>query len=377
MAHIRKRGKTYSYAIDIGSDPLTGKRKQISKGGFIKKKDAEAAARKIELSLDENRYIELSKEIFSDYILKWFNDHYSNRIKQTSAMNSRYILEKHLLKKNLFANKEIAKVTTSDIDLFYNQKLQENYSTSYIRKMHQLLYQAFSQAVKWKKIIFNPVGDADPPSVKYEEMSIWSLKDIQEFLGQCKEERHYLTFLLAIYTGMRRGEILGLYWSDIDLEQKVIHVKRSLAHVPKKGYVFTSLKTKNSKRQIPIPEFIVNELFLQKKRIEEWKEKVGTLFADKDLVICTSTGSPQDPRNVVRVMKRIVKTAKVPNIRFHDIRHTHASILISTGIDIVKISKRLGHANPKITLEFYAHLLPNTDNDIADTFHQTIQSQTN
>ncbi|WP_342578376.1 Arm DNA-binding domain-containing protein [Psychrobacillus sp. FSL K6-2843] len=172
MAHIRKRGKTYSYAIDIGSDPLTGKRKQISKGGFIKKKDAEAAARKIELSLDENRYIELSKEIFSDYILKWFNDHYSNRIKQTSAMNSRYILEKHLLKKNLFANKEIAKVTTSDIDLFYNQKLQENYSTSYIRKMHQLLYQAFSQAVKWKKIIFNPVGDADPPSVKYEEMSI-------------------------------------------------------------------------------------------------------------------------------------------------------------------------------------------------------------
>lgn len=104
---------------------------------------------------------------------------------------------------------------------------------------------------------------------------------------------------------------------------------------------------------------------------------MGTLFADKDLVICTSTGSPQDPRNVVRVMKRIVKTAKVPNIRFHDIRHTHASILISTGIDIVKISKRLGHANPKITLEFYAHLLPNTDNDIADTFHQTIQSQTN
>lgn len=149
-------------------------------------------------------------------------------------MNSRYILEKHLLKNNLFANKEIAKVTTSDIDLFYNQKLQENYSTSYIRKMHQLLYQAFSQAVKWKKIIFNPVGDADPPSVKYEEMSIWSLKDIQEFLGQCKEERHYLTFLLAIYTGMRRGEILGLYWSDIDLEQKVIHVKRSLAHVPKR-----------------------------------------------------------------------------------------------------------------------------------------------
>ncbi|MGB2871110.1 Arm DNA-binding domain-containing protein, partial [Psychrobacillus psychrotolerans] len=151
MAHIRKRGKTYSYAIDIGNDPLTGKRKQISKGGFIKKRDAEAAARKIELSLDENRYTVLSKEIFSDYIINWFDNHYRNRIKETSATNSSYIIEKHLLQKNAFANKEIAKVTTSDIDLFYNLKLKDNYSTRYIRKMHQLLNQAFSQAVKCKK----------------------------------------------------------------------------------------------------------------------------------------------------------------------------------------------------------------------------------
>jgi len=238
--------------------------------------------------------------------------------------------------------------------------------------MHQLLNQAFSQAVKWKKIMCNPVANAGPPSVMYEEMSIWSLKDIQEFLHNCKGERHYLTFLLAIYTGMRRGEILGLKWSDIDLEQKVIHVKRSLVHVAKKGYIFTSLKTKNSKRQIPIPKFV-----LHKKRIEEWKELVGSAFEDQDLVIWTNTGTLQDPRNVVRVMKRIVKVSNVPNIRFHDIRHTHASVLISAGIDIVKISKRLGHANPKITLEFYAHLLPNKDKDITDTFHQTIQSQNN
>ena len=154
-------------------------------------------------------------------------------------------------------------------------------------------------------------------------------------------------------------------------------MKRSLAHVAKKGYIFTSLKTKNSKRQVPIPEFDLNELVLHKKRIEEWKELVGSVFEGQDLVICTNTGTLQDPRNVVRVMKRIVKASNLPNIRFHDLRHTHASVLISAGIDIVKISKRLGHANPKITLEFYAHLLPNTDNDIADTFQQTIQSQNN
>ena len=101
------------------------------------------------------------------------------------------------------------------------------------------------------------------------------------------------------------------------------------------------------------------------------------MYKEQDMVICTNTGTFQDPRNVIRVMKRIVKSANVPNIRFHDIRHTHASILISEGVDIVKISNRLGHANPKITLEFYAHLLPNADNDIADIFHKAIQSNTN
>ena len=376
MAHIRKRGKTYSYAIDIGHDPLTGKRKQISKGGFIKKKDAEAAARKIELLLDENRYIVLSKEIFSEYIINWFENHYRNRIKQTSATNSQYIIEKHILAENPFATKEIAKITTTDIDLFYNLKLKENYSTSYIRKMHQLLNQAFNQAVKWKNIAFNPVEGADPPSVKYEEMIIWSLDEIQKFLQQCKGERHYLTFLLAIYTGMRRGEILGLQWSDIDLDKKMIRVCRSLAHVPKRGYMLTTLKTKNSKRQIQIPEFVIQEIRNHKQRQEEWKGLVGELYEDNELVICTITGKLQDPRNVVRVMKRLIKSTKVPNIRFHDIRHTHASILISEGVDIVKISKRLGHANPKITLEFYGHLLPNADNDIADIFHNAIQGNT-
>lgn len=107
---------------------------------------------------------------------------------------------------------------------------------------------------------------------------------------------------------------------------------------------------------------------------EEWKDRVGKLFENQDLVICTNTGSVQDPHNVIRVMKRIVKIIEATNIRFHDILHTHASILISEGVDIVKISNRLGHTSPKTTLEFYAHLLPNSDNNIADIFHNAVQN---
>lgn len=377
MAHIRKRGKTYSYTIDLGKDPVTGKRKQINKGGFVRKKDAEAAARKIETTIDENLYVEPSKEIFSEFIEKWFYGHYQNRIKAPTVRNRRYILEKHILKNNFFLNKEISKITTVDIDAFYNEKIKGDYSTSYIRQMHQLLNQAFAQAVKWGEIPNNPVADADPPSVTYGELSIWSIDEIKSFLKACKGERHFITFLLAIYTGMRRGEILGLKWSDIDFDNQIIHVNRSLAYVPQSGFVFTNLKTKSSRRLIPVPQSVIEELKTQKNIQNAWKELTGDLYQDQDLVVCTNTGGMQSPQNVIRVMKRITKKANVNQIRFHDIRHTHASILIAERVDIAQIAARLGHVNPRITLEFYAHLLPGSQNEVADAFHNAVRDSAN
>ena len=247
-----------------------------------------------------------------------------------------------------------------------------------VRRVIGLLYlyhrDNLYQAVKWKKISANPVKDADPPSVKYEKMNIWSQDEIQQFLTNCKGERHYLTFLIAIYSGMRRGEILGLKWSDIDFHSQTIQVNRSLASIPKEGYIFTTPKTKSSIRRINVPEFVIDELKHHKKQQEDWKELVGEMYEDLGLIICTNNGTFQDPRNVVRVMKRVIKSLGITDIRFHDIRHTHASFLIAAGIDIVRISNRLGHASPRTTLEFYAHLLKSKDNDIADTFHNAVQN---
>ena len=369
---IRQRGKKYEIVVTIGTDPITGKRKQKTKSGFIRKKDAEKALRSWLTELDEEQYVESSKETLAEYLEYWFAAHYQKRIKETTAASRRYMMQKHLTDKNPVAKKKLAAVTTFDIDSLYNQKIDEDYSPNYIRKIHQMLNQAFEQARKWKKVGSNPVADASPPALKKEEMNIWSYKELHTFLNHCEEEWHKLTFLLAVYTGMRRGEILGLKWSAIDFSRKVIDVKQALVYVPGKGYTLSTLKTKNARRQIPISPQVMEALLSHRKKQDELKSLLEDHYDKQDLVICTHFGTPQDPQNILRVMKRIIEVSKVPAIRFHDLRHTHASILISEGVDLVKVSKRLGHANAKITLEYYAHLMPNEDDQVADIFDQAM-----
>jgi len=369
---VIKRGLTWSYIVDIGKDPVTGKRKQKSKGGFKKKKDAEAALLQILKELEEGEFIEPSNQTFSSYIDEWFQ-HYVKRVKETTALSRKYTVDRHLLRENPFRNKPLSKITTKDIDVLYNLKLEEGYSTNTVRKIHQMLYQALEQALKWNLIKTNPVSKTDPPSIKTKDIKIWSFDEIHAFLDESKKSRHFIMFLLAIYTGMRKGEILGLMWSDIDFEKKVIRVQRSVALITGSGYVFISPKTKKSIRQVQISDFLIEELLAHKKFQEEWKKRSGEQYQDLDLVISTETGTIQDPRNILREMAKICKDANVTPIRFHDMRHTHASILISEGVDIVKVASRLGHTNPKTTLEIYAHLMPNEDNEVADIFHNAFE----
>lgn len=371
---IKKRGKSWCLIVDIGKDPVTGKRRQKSKGGFVRKKDAEDALTKILVELGNNNYVAPSKEVFASFIEEWFTGQYLKRIGETTAVSIRALINKHLIRENHFAHKSLAEITTEDIDMFYNDKIDEGYNPNYVRKMHSMLKQAFGQAVKWKRLSYNPVIDATPPVSKKEEMKIWNPKEIQIFLQYCKVKaaRHFITFLLAIYTGMRRGEILGLKWSDIDLEKKKISVKRSLAYIPEKGYIFTNLKTNSSKREILIPEFLVDELSMHKIQQQMWKEQYKESYQDLEFVICDKKGLEQDARGILKVMNRLTIASSVTKIRFHDLRHTHASILIAEGVDIVKVAHRLGHTNPKITLETYSHLIPEEENEVAEIFHSAL-----
>jgi len=374
MGAIYKRGNTWSYHVTVGRN-ANGKRIQKTKGGFKRKKDAQAAMNELQVEIDKGSYIELTKEKFCSFFENWFHTQYKREVSESTFNNQIYMMKKHLIKENPFSNKMLSDVTAQDIDELYNQKLDLDLSASYIRKIHYLLDGAFTKAVKWKLLTHNPVKDTDPPAIKRKETKVWSYESVRKFLDKRKGSSEYILFMLAIKTGMRRGEILGLNWTDIDFSNKTIDVVRSLAYVPSKGYTFTNLKNKSSRRKVPVSNEVLSELSAHRDEQIKFKQQIGLLYEDNGFVVCTDRGKNLDPRNVLRTMERLRKAADVPRIRFHDLRHTHASMLLSNGVDIVKVAKRLGHANARVTSEIYAHLIPEEPDEVAEMFEDVLNKK--
>ncbi|MFK9095458.1 tyrosine-type recombinase/integrase [Bacillus salipaludis] len=370
---VFKRGDTWTYVVDIGRDPKTGKRKQKSKGGFRTKKEADSSLRKLLIEVEEERYLEPSKEIFSTYFEKWFFRHYAKRVSITTYNSKKYVVKKHLIEDNIFNIKPISKITTKDIDDFFDIKLDEGLGPAYIRIMHNLLRQAFEQAKIWNMINFNPVINASPPPIKDCDIDTWTKDEVSHFLKCIRSESIYIAFVIAIYTGLRRGEVLGLKWEDIDFKTQVINIRRSLA-CTENGLILKEVKTKSSRRQISISPFVINELLAHKEQQDSLKKRLGLIFKEEDLIITDELGGRKDPRNLLRQMERLIKKAGVKRISFHGIRHTHATLMLTNGENIKVVADRLGHSRASTTLNFYAHSIPAMDANAAISFENFLNN---
>jgi integrase len=171
---------------------------------------------------------------------------------------------------------------------------------------------------------------------------------------------------------MRQGELLGLKWQDLDWEQKTLHILRQLKYITDEGSVFTQLKTRSSARTIAIGIDTLSILKEYQQRQFNEITQVGKRWQDHDLVFPSTIGTPFNPRNLFRQYKILLKEAGLPAIRFHDLRHTAASIMLNHGIPVLIVSKRLGHTKPSITLDIYGHLIPSMKEQVAQTMDEVI-----
>lgn len=358
----RKRGDTWSYVVDLGPDPATGKRRQKEKSGFRTKKEAQTAAAELIIQVENSDYKKPVKQSLEKYLCDWLE---SKRIsiKKNTFANYKIHIEAHII--TAIGKVELAKLSPAEIGNMYASLITEKgLSEGTVRDTHKVLTAALGQAVKWGMLIRNPAAVVDKPKATRKELSVWDAEQARLFLEVAQEDRTNMAFLLALSTGMRQGEILGLRWKDIDLKEGIIRVVQTLSHDGKE--LTPGAKTKSGNRTISIDMGLVKELLKQKSHVTADRLKSGGHYKDFDLVIPTSKGTPITPRNLSRSFYALLERSRVPKITFHDLRHTHATLLLTQGVHPKVVAERLGHADMRTTLEIYSHVLPHMQKEAAD-----------
>jgi len=355
-----KRTGKYFYIVDIGIDPLTGRRKQKKKRGFITKKEAENALTKLLSEVHTGVYVEPSKLLYGEYLESWFNTKkYSIGI-QTAKVPKGYLNTRIITS---LGSIKLAKLTSLHMQNDVNSLRDEGLKRGTIEKIVKIIRNSLDHAIDLELITKNVAVKTKLPKVDKEELTVWNEYEVQLFLKAAQDSRYSIVFHMALVTGMRQGELLGLRWKDVDLEKGHLNISQTLSH---------DGKTKSSLRKILLPVSTVAKL--NKHRAVVLKEKLsqGEENQGNDLVMCTPSGTPINTANVRRSLNALIKKAAVPKIRFHDLRHTHATLLLAKGVNVKVISEQLGHSNIKITLDTYSHVLPTMEEDAVNKIEEIL-----
>ncbi|MDE3839358.1 site-specific integrase [Bacillus methanolicus] len=368
--YIRKRGNSWSFTVDIGKDPRTGKRKQKTRSGFKTKKEAQAALAELITNVDKGTYKEPHKRLFKDFSLEYVQNTYKNKVKASTYERTYSLLVNQIIP--WFQNVELEKIDQDLIHQFYTEKINEGLSSAYVRRMHEVIKMLLRRA-KTRKLITEDIASLiEAPRLEKKEMQTWSIEEVNEFLKYTKHSRYHPVFFLAAYTGMRKGEILALHWDDIDFEKKTITIKKTLYRI-KDQYLLTEPKTLNAIRTIYIDDDIVRVLKKQRVKQNLEKLKYGGVYQDQNLVFAQEDGSFVQPSAVNALFLRFIRQMGIKRIRFHDLRHTHATILLQMGVNPKIVAERLGHSSVQITLDTYSHVLPSMKKDLAEQFSKAMK----
>jgi len=362
-----KKKNKYWFEFEAGKQS-DGSRKKIRKKGFSSDKEAAIAMTKAMNEYYEGTYIEPSRVKFIDYLIETWLPAKKSLSKQTREMYTGYI--NHHVKTSACGNIEMGKLNSMHIQKFIAELREKGLAENSVKKMYSIINTALNNATFQLRIIKeNPASFIiDKPQNTKTEIVVWDAESSRKFVNETEGVNRYsFAVKLALVTGMRQGELLGLRWKDVDFSNNTLRITQTLTHDGKTLKI--GAKTTSSVRSIAIDEDTKQSLLKQynlqqlEKRDALSKSKAYKNF---DLVICTQKGTPCSPRNLMRVFYSLLDRIDVPRITFHNLRHTHATLLLLAGVHPKIVSERLGHASVKITLDLYSHLLPNMQAEAAE-----------
>jgi integrase len=249
-------------------------------------------------------------------------------------------------------------LASDHIQMFYAFKLENGTTPTRVRFIHTILNRALNLAVKWDYIKRNPAMFVTKPKKPRKEMKTYSVGEVRSFLNVVKGSQLEALFYIAVTAGLRQGEILGLLWSDLEWDTGNLRIQRQLQRVRNEGLKFTEPKSASGRRLIVLGPTTLERLQEHKDRQDNERQGFAEEWQAFDLIFTKPNGSPIDPRGLLRNFKSIIKNAGLPDIRFHDLRHTAATMMLQCGVHPKIVQERLGHSTISITLDTYSHILP-------------------
>jgi integrase len=350
--YVERNGKIYAraYYRDLNS----GKWKQVWRK-VETKTQAREVVNQVRQQLKDGTEAFENKDTLDAYLDVWLEAHeVSTRTIEDYASLLKHHVRPHLGKKKLGSIKPL------DVQQVVNGMAAKNLSPRTIRYTITVLRNALQQAVRWGVLLKNPAEDLQLPKQMRREMKCLTPKQAKQFLRFARKDKYGVLFEVAIVTGMRPEEYLGLRWSDVDIVKQTVTVQRTLVWRRQKvGWYFGEPKTNKSRRTIPLTEKLVKDLTKLRRKQNERRLKLGSKWTSLNLVFPSDLGTPLSVRNLDRRhFKQILIAAKLPDIRLYDLRHTCATLLLAAGENPKVVSERLGHSSIVLTLDCYCHVLP-------------------
>lgn len=350
-------------------------RAQISYSGkrfskdFNRKSDADFWLREVRAEIAHGRVLWGGSITLGDFLMDWLGQHRSALREKTAHQYSSLIL-KHI--QTYFGETKIKDLTPIGIDKYYLALQESSVGVRTIHIIHHILHASLDNAVRYGLLTSNPTQGAALPTYRFDEMQVLNKEQVGRFLKAARESSSFALYHLALVTGMRMGELLGLKWSDIDFESGLISVQRQRQYVPGEGITLVEPKTRYGRRTIKVGDMSLQILLAHRKVVNEKRIFAGNRWQEMDLVFPNSVGKPGDPSNIRLEFNQILEKAEIPRIRFHDLRHTAATIYLNHKIPVIVVSHILGHSRPSVTLDLYGHVLSDMQAEAASVMESQL-----
>ncbi|MGE7651223.1 tyrosine-type recombinase/integrase [Peribacillus frigoritolerans] len=357
--------KKWDLVFDAGNHPLSGKRRQIKRRGFLTRQEALDAMTLLKSEYLQDEFTDLSNLSLELFMDEWFIERKIHL--QASTYETHHIYFRIVIKPRL-GHFKLQKISPMIVQNFINELVQAGHYSEYtIHLIFRILSSAMKKATAIKLIRDNPTIGITLPKIIRKEINVWSGEKINHFIAASKQTKRltrcFTGFLIGFFCGCREGEILGLRFIDIDFDNRVLYIRQTLTQ---KAEIKSGAKNRSSIRSISIPENLIPELIKHREMIMGEKLLLGDKYHDHDLVICTQNGKPIIPRNFRKEFYNLTEKVGLPKTKFHSAtRHSHATLLIQQNVNVKLISERLGHAKIGTTLDIYSHVTSNMQKSVA------------